>query len=273
MPRRARPPAGALLALALVTVVVLAAALTTPWQVRLPDVLTGPAPGLTVPPPAPAPVPTAEQQETPDPTALTRLLPVLLVVLVLLGVALAVVVVRRLAGSLRRTPPPAVVDELEPGDGTLAPDDDVPDLDELREGVQDARRRLDAQQPPRDLVVAAWVALEESAAARGTSRDPAQTPTEFAVAVLDRTPAPATDVTALRDLYHRARFTAHPVSGEQVDAARRALDHIGAALGTTRHATVPADPPGTGSPRTGSPGAGAPRTPGGAGPDEDGEHP
>ncbi|WP_454043908.1 DUF4129 domain-containing protein [Cellulosimicrobium sp. Marseille-Q8652] len=80
--------------------------------------------------------------------------------------------------------------------------------------------------PPRDAVIAAWVSLEDAAALAGAHRDPAQTPTEFTVAVLDRTPADPGAVATLRGLYHRARFRGADIDAGDVRAARAALRRL-----------------------------------------------
>ncbi|MET9626317.1 DUF4129 domain-containing protein [Lentzea sp. NPDC006480] len=70
------------------------------------------------------------------------------------------------------------------------------------------------QRPPRDAVIAAWLALEEA-----EERLPHQTPTEF-------TEKLGVDATVLRNLYQRARFGHEDVSAEQAQEARRELDRI-----------------------------------------------
>ena len=74
------------------------------------------------------------------------------------------------------------------------------------------------------------MALEDEAELQGASRDPAQTATEFTVVLLERTPAPADAVASLRALYHRARFTAHDITADDVRDARAALTRIAGAL-------------------------------------------
>ncbi|MGZ3140775.1 DUF4129 domain-containing protein [Lentzea chajnantorensis] len=68
--------------------------------------------------------------------------------------------------------------------------------------------------PPRDAVIAAWLALE------GTrTREPHQTPTEF-------TRGLGVDADVLRGLYQRARFGHEDVTAQQARAARDELDRI-----------------------------------------------
>lgn len=68
--------------------------------------------------------------------------------------------------------------------------------------------------PPRDAVIAAWLALEEA-----EPRKPHQTPTEF-------TEKLGVDASVLKNLYERARFGHEDVTEEQATEARRELDRI-----------------------------------------------
>ncbi|GLY52625.1 DUF4129 domain-containing protein [Lentzea sp. NBRC 102530] len=68
--------------------------------------------------------------------------------------------------------------------------------------------------PPRDAVIAAWVALEAA-----EERLPHQTPTEF-------TERLGVDAAVLKDLYQRARFGHEDVTAAQAEQAREELDRI-----------------------------------------------
>jgi hypothetical protein len=70
------------------------------------------------------------------------------------------------------------------------------------------------QRPPRDAVIAAWLALEEA-----EPRKPHQTPTEF-------TEKLGVDATVLKNLYQRARFGHEEVTAEQAQQAQRELSRI-----------------------------------------------
>ncbi|MDR1825290.1 MAG: DUF4129 domain-containing protein [Bifidobacteriaceae bacterium] len=72
--------------------------------------------------------------------------------------------------------------------------------------------------------------LEAAAARHGLYRDLAVTPTEFTVALLDATPAPPAATQGLRRLYHRARFSEHPVTPGDVQEAAGYLRAIAEAL-------------------------------------------
>ncbi|MDX8036558.1 DUF4129 domain-containing protein [Lentzea sp. BCCO 10_0856] len=70
------------------------------------------------------------------------------------------------------------------------------------------------QRPPRDAVIAAWLALEEA-----EQRLPHQTPTEF-------TEKLGVDATVLKDLYQRARFGHEDVTAAQARQAQEELGRI-----------------------------------------------
>jgi hypothetical protein len=234
--------------LVLLGVAVLAAALAGPWSPQYGD--GGPV-GVDVPldpPTAEAPAtPTAEPSpetvaEEPDVVVPAWLRPVL-VTAALLTVALLVL---HLARRLRLTD--AVTPDLErepAGPGVEGTRDRSPELHALREGVAAAARHLRSGARPVDAVVAAWVRLEEAAAASGLPRDPAATPTEFTLAVLDRTHADRAATRALLDLYLRARFGEEHLDADDVATARRAVDVIGAALARTAARASGADTAGS----------------------------
>lgn len=68
--------------------------------------------------------------------------------------------------------------------------------------------------PPRDAVIAAWLALEAA-----EPRQPHQTPTEF-------TEKLGVDAVVLKDLYRRARFGHEDVTAAQAQQARQELSRI-----------------------------------------------
>jgi hypothetical protein len=101
--------------------------------------------------------------------------------------------------------------------------EEEPDLPVLRQGVSAARSLLDDERDPAEAIVAAWLALEDAAASAGVTRVPSQTPTEFTVAVLDRTSADRDATRRLLDLYLHARFSGIPSDAADVEAARDCL--------------------------------------------------
>ena len=98
-----------------------------------------------------------------------------------------------------------------------------PDVPLLRQGVQAAQRSLDEIADPNNAIVAAWLALEEAASSSGVPREPAQTPTEFTVAVLAETAADPQATQDLLRLYHRARFSSAGVGAAEVVQASNCL--------------------------------------------------
>ncbi|WP_265521212.1 DUF4129 domain-containing protein [Oerskovia flava] len=218
---------------ALVVLLVLAAATgTTPDWTSPTDTTT------TAPAPEPDPVTTApvEDLEADQPRIDEQTGDVLQIVLTLLTVLAATILLAVLRRFVRRGPgraDPAPPTAPGTGETLEAHDTDVDALPELRDATTRAQQQLTAPTlAPHDAIIAAWVTLEDAAATAGTTRDPAQTPTEFTVAVLDRTPAPPHAVTTLRDLYHRARFTSAAVAAHDVTTAHTALTDIAHALGT-----------------------------------------
>ncbi len=107
--------------------------------------------------------------------------------------------------------------------------DGLPDLPTLEAGVVAARQHLDGPVDASDAIIAAWLSLETAAEASGVGRRPAQTPSEFTVAVLESTPADPDAIAALLAIYHRARFSGHPADAADVAEARRHLGTLAAA--------------------------------------------
>ena len=213
--------------IAAIVLIVLGAGSATPWVVTLrlpqwvrdqpPPVET---PQITIPPPEPGDY---------DPAVTAALEKIVVGLLIAIGLAIAGFALYRLIQRLRAAWLPE--DQVAPGD-RLAADEvaTVVDIASLATAVARAEAHLAGHAEPADAVTAAWVALEDEAARQGTSRDPAQTPTEFTATLLERTLAPPDAVATLRRLYHKARFTDHPVTAEDVDEARLGLGRIASAL-------------------------------------------
>lgn len=229
------PGRGRVLAVvALLAVVVLGAALAGPWTPQFADDGAVPVTTPLDPPTAEEPAaPTVEPapdapREQPDLVAPAWLRPVL-VTAVLLAVALLVLhLARRLRQEGQDTAPESGPGPLDPGAGGAR--DPSPDLRALRDGAAAAAEHLRTAARPVDAVIAAWVRLEEAAAASGLTRAPASTPTEFTLAVLDRTHADRAATRSLLDLYLRARFGDESLGADDVATARRAVDLLSAAF-------------------------------------------
>lgn len=155
---------------------------------------------------------------------------------VLLGVIAAAALVglawflRRLIGQLRQTriEPIPTVDALSAG--LRAGPEAVAAA--VIDGVELALARLDQAATAKDAVIAAWLALREAAARHGMEPSPAQTPTEFVMDLLSRSPAPRPAAEQLRTLYHQARFSTATTTGQARAAARDALAEIAGRLDT-----------------------------------------
>lgn len=148
------------------------------------------------------------------------LIPVALVALGLIGWVLY-----RTWRRFRRTaPPPPAATSL--GAGSTAAPDAEPELPPLLAAAREAMLALELTDDPDDGIVAAWQAVERGAARSGIERRPAQTATEFAVAVLRRTTADPRAIDRLRALYHRARFSAHPTTAQDTAEAMRCLEQL-----------------------------------------------
>ena len=199
-----------------VALVVLAAATGGGWSVADRFGLWGQLGARTSVPPAPPAVPHAQ------PALGARWLSVGLVAAV---AALAIVLLWRSrpgrAWRRRRYPAQGAPDLL------VAVDDRAEAaVGTLRSGLTEALRLIGQGSDPTDAIVAAWLALEEAAALIGARRGPADTPTEFTVAVLAQTPADRIAVGALLQLYHRARFSASGVGAGDLERARRCLQDL-----------------------------------------------
>ncbi|MEP7765998.1 DUF4129 domain-containing protein [Sanguibacter sp. 25GB23B1] len=234
-----------LLTVLLLLLVLAGATLSSPWELSgggRQEPLPLPAPTETVAPP-PVPLPQEEPSELPTAARVA-----LLVLTGLLATAIAAYLVYRAVRKARQT---ALArrsrprTERSPGDtaghGTVTV---VPDL---RTGVETATARLRGATSSTDAIIAAWLALEESAEASGAPRTAAQTPTELTVAVLETTHAPPETIERLLRLYHLARFTQTPLTPADVAAADDCLADLTRAFAHTPdgHRTHPTDLPST----------------------------
>lgn len=232
-PPRAGSPGRLVAVVVLIGLAVLAASLAGPWvpqfaedsrvSVRGPD--APPAPGI----PEATPEPEDEVVQTqPDGPSVGWVRP-LLVTATLLTIALVLLhLARRVVQRDSGLTGEEGTAEYRPGAGV--PRDDRPDVGALRDGVAAAADHLRTAARPADAVIAAWVRLEAAAEVSGIRRDPASTPTEFTLAVLDRTPADREASRTLLGLYLRARFGEERLTADDVAAARRAVDLLAATV-------------------------------------------
>lgn len=140
----------------------------------------------------------------------------LIAILVLVGLLAATVAVLR--SWWQRRP------RRQNGAGLVA--DPVP---LVHRGLEEARRRLDFGAPD-DAIVACWVALEQAAARSGVEPDPADTPSELVIRILDSMNVDTASLQELSQLYHRARFGLDPTTDDDRESARRSLERVAASL-------------------------------------------
>jgi len=121
--------------------------------------------------------------------------------------------------------------------------------DELREAVESGRAALARIDDARAAIIACYLAMERSLADRGAQRGVADTPDELLARAVAANVVRGGAAGRLTSLFYEARFSTHPLTGGQRDAASAALDELAAEL-----ATEPADQPAA-EPASGSGGA------------------
>lgn len=217
-----------LLVLALVSVAALGAASFGPWATDVAPVAP-PGPEISTAEPVTRP-PEPTDTQTPE----VGLGPLdsnawLVAVTVLLGALSLIALGRWLSRAARawrespRGPEPEPSPELLPEMADAAP---ALAVDELQDAVTQALEAIDAARDAHDAVIAAWLVLERAAERTGVPRDPAQSPSEFARAVLAATNAHAPSADALLRLYLRVRFGTAPTTAKDVSTARDALRRL-----------------------------------------------
>jgi hypothetical protein len=142
--------------------------------------------------------------------------------LALVGAGLIIVLWRLARGRMRSRPAPPDEPAVKP---MVAADEVVAAVDA---GLSDLS---DTDVDPRRAVIACWLRLEEVAAAAGTPRHPADTPTDLVTRLLaahmDADPAV---LGAFADIYRRARYATHSVDEQMRGQARTALERVRSAL-------------------------------------------
>jgi len=104
------------------------------------------------------------------------------------------------------------------------------DTEELEAAVAEGRAALQEIDDARAAIIACYVAMERSLADRGTARDAADTPDELLARAVAAGIVRGTAAGKLTSLFYEARFSTHPLSASQREAARAALDDISAEL-------------------------------------------
>ncbi len=101
-----------------------------------------------------------------------------------------------------------------------------PEPEALLSGIELALQILDERREPGDAIVRAWIGLQETAAASGIVRRPAESPTEFTSRILAGAFADDRALRTLLRLYLRTRFGDHPATAGDVAAVRDALEQL-----------------------------------------------
>lgn len=90
----------------------------------------------------------------------------------------------------------------------------------------DEQLRLLLEGQPRNAIVACWHRFEVQAVEAGLARHPWETPSEFALRLLERAEVDAAAVSSLLQLYREARFSEHELDEDDRTAAAAALRMI-----------------------------------------------
>lgn len=109
----------------------------------------------------------------------------------------------------------------------------VEPVDELEQLLEATAVNTDAPAftgEPRNAVVACWVALEDGLAASGVVPERSETSLDLTQRVLPRWEVDPVTLATLAELYREARFSRHPITAAQRDAAIAALGEIHASL-------------------------------------------
>lgn len=114
----------------------------------------------------------------------------------------------------------------QPGSGMV--------LEELRDLVRASLADLDAGGDPRRVVIACWLRLERMAAAAGTHRLAADTPTDLVERLLAGHRVDGRTLRQLADVYRLARYAPTAIGPELVTTAEEALRAVDAQLRVRR---------------------------------------
>jgi hypothetical protein len=126
----------------------------------------------------------------------------------------------------------------------------------LREAVESGRAALAAEiDDARAAIIACYLAMERTLAERGAARGLADTPDELLARAVKAGIVRGAAARRLTALFYEARFSSHPLGGEQRDAASRALDELAAELRDKAPAADGAAPAGATSAARGGPAA------------------
>jgi Domain of unknown function (DUF4129) len=147
--------------------------------------------------------------------------------LLVAAIVAAVVVSIWWSTRLRRPAAPLVIEDVGTG--------------ELREAVAEGQAALAAIDDARAAIIACYVAMERRLAERGTARGTAETPDELLARAVASGTVRGGAAGRLTSLFYEARFSTHPLSSGQREAASAALDGLAAELRAKPEAAVEPD--------------------------------
>lgn len=188
-------------------------------------------PGL---PPVPRQTETAAPAESSDPlpdseseTVTAIIGAVLATLVVIVALVLLLLLVRFLLALWRNRPlPEASAGPIDVGTAGQDAGEPLPDEAVVRRGIVAASDSIDLHERAGDAIVAAWLALEETAADAGRARAASETPGEFTVRILEHRPVVAEPTRALLTLFQRVRFGEHVADESDRAKAAAALREI-----------------------------------------------
>ncbi len=197
------------------------------------------APRMFLPPAPISTLPPSNQRlrGTPSPEHAQRELRIdlswlLLALIVLAIVIVLALIVRRLRRAALAAPPPlTALTDLPPSAPVPAPDR-APEPARVLRGLDLASAELAAHRDPRTAVERAWVGLEQGAAESGVRRLAAETPSEFTARVVARVAPDEGAARSLLGVYLRARFSAEPITADDIATATAAVDALRASWST-----------------------------------------
>ncbi len=120
----------------------------------------------------------------------------------------------------------------------MVPDEDL--SGQLRQAVQAGRRALAGLDEARAAIIACYVAMEQTLATAGAVRAVAETPDELLARAVAAGLVRGEAAGQLTALFYQARFSARPLPGGSLAAARQALAELAAELSGPRGTAVTA---------------------------------
>lgn len=184
--------------------------------------------GVAEPTPSGTPAPLEELEDSVLITIVGTVIAVIVVAAVLAALFLAGRMLVRLLIELWRNRAlarrAATVVDSAPATGADAGEE--PDSAAIRRGIAEALRTIESHPTPQDSIIAAWVAMEETASDAGVGRRSSETPAEFTTRIIGSRSGVSGDIATLLDLYERVRFGGHRAGEQDRAVASRCLRAI-----------------------------------------------